>query len=112
MAIRVGTCGALDGALGLGDLVVADEALAADGTSRALGAGERVTADRGLVAALAAAAPGASTGAVVSTDLFYDPTRRRAPAWAAAGALAIEMEAATVLRVARRRGLARPVCLR
>ena len=35
-AIRVGTCGALDAALGLGDLVVAREALAADGTSAAL----------------------------------------------------------------------------
>jgi uridine phosphorylase len=34
--IRVGTCGALDPALGLGDLVVAREAIAADGTSAAL----------------------------------------------------------------------------
>ena len=47
-AIRVGTCGALDGGLALGDLVVAREALAADGTSRALGAGERIAADREL----------------------------------------------------------------
>ena len=51
-AIRVGTCGALDGGLALGDLVIAREALAADGTSRALGAGERVAADRTLTAAL------------------------------------------------------------
>ena len=36
--LRVGTCGALDGSLALGDLLVASEALAADGTSRALGA--------------------------------------------------------------------------
>lgn len=35
-AIRVGTCGALDPALELGDLVVAREAIAADGTSAAL----------------------------------------------------------------------------
>lgn len=35
-AIRVGTCGALDPTLGLGDLVVAREAIAADGTSSAL----------------------------------------------------------------------------
>ncbi|MGH2913145.1 MAG: purine-nucleoside phosphorylase [Solirubrobacteraceae bacterium] len=34
--IRVGTCGALDSALELGDLVVAREAIAADGTSAAL----------------------------------------------------------------------------
>src|SRR5581483_10138444 len=35
-AIRVGTCGALDRSLELGDLVVAREAIAADGTSAAL----------------------------------------------------------------------------
>jgi uridine phosphorylase len=35
-AIRVGTCGALDPKLALGDLVVAREAIAADGTSAAL----------------------------------------------------------------------------
>src|SRR5256884_2946882 len=34
--VRVGTCGAVDGGLGLGDLVVADPALAHDGASRAL----------------------------------------------------------------------------
>src|SRR5258708_20910559 len=51
-AIRVGTCGALDPALGLGDLVVAREATAADGTSLALGAGELTRADPVLVDAL------------------------------------------------------------
>src|ERR1700758_740815 len=38
---RVGPCGALAPGLRLGDLLVATEAFAADGTSRALGAGER-----------------------------------------------------------------------
>jgi DeoD family purine-nucleoside phosphorylase len=105
-AIRVGTCGAIAGDLALGDLVVADAALAADGTSRALGAGERVAADRGLVAALrAAAGDGARTGAVASSDLFYDRDPGRVAAWADAGALAIEMEAATLLRVAELRGV-------
>jgi uridine phosphorylase len=51
-AIRVGTCGALDAALGLGDLVVAREAIAADGTSAALGAGELTRADPALTDAL------------------------------------------------------------
>ena len=55
-AIRVGTCGALDEGLELGDLIVADAALATDGTSRALGAGERVHADAALVERLRAAA--------------------------------------------------------
>jgi DeoD family purine-nucleoside phosphorylase len=108
--VRVGTCGALDGRLALGDLVVVREALAADGASRALGAGERVVADPQLADALAAAAaPAGGDGLVVSADLFYpDPSRREA--WQAAGALAVEMEAATVLRVAELRGV-RAGCL-
>ena len=55
-AIRIGTCGALDPGLALGDLVVAESALACDGTSRALGAGERIAAEPGLLAALRHAA--------------------------------------------------------
>jgi DeoD family purine-nucleoside phosphorylase len=110
-AIRVGTCGALAEGLRLGDLLVADEALAIDGTSRALGAGERVAADGGLVAALrAAAGDGVRTGAVATCDLFYEREAARVAAWAAAGALAVEMEAATILRVAELRG-ARAACL-
>ena len=44
-AIRVGTCGAIAPGLSLGQLIVAAEAISADGTSRALGAGELVPAD-------------------------------------------------------------------
>ena len=106
MLVRVGTCGALDPGLVLGDLVVAREAIAADGASRALGAGERVAADAGISDRLrAAAGPDAATGAVATTDLFYEPDTGRAEAWAAAGALAVEMEAAAVLRVAERHGV-------
>ena len=55
--VRVGTCGAFAvGARRLGDLLVAGEALCADGASRALGAGERAAADPDLTAALARAA--------------------------------------------------------
>ena len=43
--VRVGTCGALDPALALGDLVIVTEAITDDGTSRALGAGERAAGD-------------------------------------------------------------------
>jgi DeoD family purine-nucleoside phosphorylase len=110
-AIRVGTCGALAGDLRLGDLVIADAALAADGTSRALGAGERVAADGALVAALqAAAGDGARTGTIATCDLFYERDRGRVAGWAQAGALAIEMEAATLLRVAELRGV-RAACV-
>jgi DeoD family purine-nucleoside phosphorylase len=105
-AIRVGTCGALDGGLALGDLVVAREALAADGTSRALGAGERVAADPQLTAALARAGDNPAGGAtIVSTDLFYEPDRGRERDWLAAGAVAVEMESATLFAVGARTGI-------
>jgi len=106
-AIRVGTCGALAADLALGELVIADAALACDGASRALGAGERVAADAGLVAALrAATGDRARVGAVATSDLFYEPQPARARAWARAGALAVEMEAAVLLRVGELRGVA------
>lgn len=107
VAIRVGTCGALDADLRLGDLVIADSVLAADGTSRALGAGERIAADARLVAALqaAAGATAARTGQIASSDVFYDRDPDRAGAWRAAGALAVEMEAAALLHVGALRGI-------
>lgn len=105
--IRVGTCGGLSSDLQLGDLVIATEAIAADGTSHALGAGDRVQASPELVAALSAAggrnARKAHAGAVASTDLFYD-NRGLEHQWAAAGALAVEMECATLFALAHARG--------
>jgi uridine phosphorylase len=98
--VRVGTCGSLVEDLRLGDLVIATEALVADGTSRALGAGDRVPADPELLAALREASPDAAAGPVATTDLFYDGPPPPD------GALAVEMEAATVLQLARRLGVA------
>src|SRR3954447_19387312 len=88
-AVRVGTCGAVDPELEHGGLVVASDALAEDGTSRALGAGETVQPDPDLTARLAAGLPpGVAPSRIVSTDLFYDagpgqggPPRARAEAW-------------------------------
>ena len=105
--VRVGTCGALVGGFALGDALVATEAIAADGTSRALGAAPRVPGDPALTAALLAAAEadgGARSGPVVTTDLFYDEAGGHAEP-PAGDALAIEMEAATVLRIATLRGV-------
>jgi uridine phosphorylase len=96
-AIRVGTCGALEPTLALGDLVIAREAISADGASRALGIGDRVAADTALTDALARSAPSARVGAVVSVDLFYE--RERSRAHAHADALAVEMEAAALLAI-------------
>jgi DeoD family purine-nucleoside phosphorylase len=108
--VRIGTCGALDAGLGLGDFIVAREAIAADGASRAMGAGGRVAADAGVSDALAAAAHGPREGVVVSTDLFYDPRAGVEDSWRRDGALAVEMEAATLFAVASHRGV-RAGCL-
>jgi DeoD family purine-nucleoside phosphorylase len=107
VAIRVGTCGALDDELALGDLVIAETALACDGASRALGADGAVAADAALVSALqhAAGAGNARTGPVATSDLFYDRDRDRSHGWRRAGVLAVEMEAATLLRVGELRGI-------
>ncbi|MCW2966933.1 MAG: hypothetical protein JWM71_705 [Solirubrobacteraceae bacterium] len=99
--IRVGTCGALDPAVALGELIVVDPALSFDGASRALGCDESIRP----AAALSRALEGDHRGAVVTTDLFYDPREGQEQAWAAHGALAVEMECATVFAVAAARGL-------
>jgi DeoD family purine-nucleoside phosphorylase len=110
-AIRVGTCGALDPALGLGDLVVAHEAIAADGTSAALGAGQCAKADPTLAGALLAGLEREDDGRphhhgrIVSTDLFYESDDQRMHAWSEQGALAVEMEAATLFAVGARAGV-------
>jgi uridine phosphorylase len=98
----VGTCGALAGGLELGELLIATEAIAADGTSRALGAAERIPASAELLAPLIGVA--AHAGPVVSTDLFYDP-RGLERQWAGLGAMAVEMEAATLFALAAARGV-------
>ena len=102
-AISVGTCGALDPALGLGDLVLAREAIAADGTSVALGASSVARADPALADALLSALEAREhphhAGRIVSTDLFYEPSPARGEAWSAGGAMAVEMEAATLFAV-------------
>ncbi len=103
--LRVGTCGALNSDLALGQILIATDAIASDGTSRALGVGDRVPASAELVAALTGAADGtAAVGAVASTDLFYDDRGDPEREWLAAGALAVEMETATLFALASNRG--------
>jgi uridine phosphorylase len=126
-AIRVGTCGALDAALGLGDLVAAREAIAADGTSAALtsaasGALARTHAHAGLADRLsrvlspeahADGRGGACVGArpthleatIVSTDLFYEPNPTRNRDWSDGGAIAVEMEASALFAVGASAGI-------
>jgi len=103
--IRIGTCGGLDPALRLGELLVVTEALSRDGTSAALGARGSVTPDPELTRSLLAAAGANShSGPVVSADLFYDGPERNEEA-RRAGARAVEMETATLFAFAQRHGL-------
>ncbi len=104
-AIRVGTCGALDPALALGELVVAQEAIVADGTSAALGAGDRARPHPDLLARLSAAASGARVGTIASTDVFYEDGADRGADWRRRGAIAVEMEAAALFTVGARAGI-------
>lgn len=106
--VRIGTCGALVHELELGDLLVAEAVIAADGTSAALGAADVVLPDRRLTEDLQAA--GARPATVASTDLFFDPRGGQAAAWVEQGAIAVEMEAATVLQLAAARGV-RAACV-
>lgn len=102
--IRIGTCGALEAGFELGELVTVGEVLAADGLSSALEAGPRLSPDPALTSALEAA--GARVVTAASTDLFYDPREGVEAGWRAEGAQVVEMEAATVLLLARMRGVA------
>jgi DeoD family purine-nucleoside phosphorylase len=102
--VRIGTCGALDPALELGTLLAAEAVLPADGTSSALGASAPLAPDRNLLARLVEA--GARPATVASSDLFYDPREEAAAGWAERGALAVEMEAATIFQLAARHGVA------
>ncbi len=104
--IRIGTCGALVDGLELGELVSAREVIGADGASSALGAPSPLTPDPGLERAL-----GTRAVTAVSTDLFYDAREEIGAEWVAAGAEVVEMEAATLLAIAQRRGVAAAVLL-
>jgi uridine phosphorylase len=100
--VRIGTCGALREDLELGALLVAAEALPADGASAALGADGRVAASPRLTKRLVDA--GAQPVVVATTDLFYDG-RDGTGDWLRRGAAAVEMETATLFRLAELRGV-------
>src|ERR1700751_2288272 len=89
--LRVGTCGALDPGLELGDLLVVTEGTPAGGASRALAPIGTLAPDPSLLSALlAASGDQVRTGRVVSTDLFYDGPDGEEQRWTAAGAVAVE----------------------
>jgi len=115
--LRIGTCGALTPSLEIGTLVIATAAIGDDGTSHALGAEAEIEPSADLLCALRKAAaaaavgtddhgpapaPACAFGPVLSTDLFYD-AEALIPGWQRRGAIAVEMEAATIFTLAARR---------
>ncbi|PSQ51811.1 uridine phosphorylase [Halobacteriales archaeon SW_8_65_20] len=109
--IRVGTIGALQAEIEIGDMIVATGAAKAEGTSKryesatypAVPDYETLTA---LVDAAEANGEAIHVGPIVSDDAFYNESDEYVTDWNEANLLAIEMEAATVFSLARRRGLA------
>ena len=100
--LRVGTCGGLQPDLRLGDLIVAVTAVPADATAQHLiGADPHCpTSDWELVHGAVHNAKEIGqplrVGAIVSSDLFYNPDEGQYERWSARGVLAVEMEAAVL----------------
>lgn len=108
--VACGGCGALDGSLGLGHVIVVEEALRDEGTSyHYLPPGRTVKADPHVVATmeemLARAEIPRVRGKVWSTDGIYRETRNKVARRRAEGCIAVEMEAAALLAVSHFRGI-------
>ncbi|QCJ46130.1 nucleoside phosphorylase [Haloprofundus sp. MHR1] len=108
--IRVGTIGALQEDIEIGDMIVATGAAKEEGTSKryesavypAVPDYEILTA---LVDSAEANGEDVHVGPIVSDDAFYNESDEYVEEWNAANLLAIEMEAATVFSLARRKGM-------
>jgi uridine phosphorylase len=109
--IRVGTTGALQAGIEIGDMVVATGAAKDEGTTGRYEA-DTVPAvpDYDVLSALVDEAEvngeDVHVGPVATDDAFYAETDEYVRAWEAAGLLAVEMEAAAIFSLARRKGMA------
>jgi len=107
--VRVGTAGGLRPGVRTGDVVVATAAAKFDGTTKRYeGVEYPAVASRGVVDALVEAAEEGGeqvhVGPVVTDDAFYAEDEI-AYDWEEARMVAVEMEAAVIFTLARRRGL-------
>ncbi|EMA50759.1 MULTISPECIES: nucleoside phosphorylase [Halococcus] len=108
--IRVGTTGALQADIEVGDVVVATGAAKDEGTTERY---ERDTVPAvpdydvlsGLVEAAETRSEPVHVGPIASDDAFYAETDEYIEAWERAGVLSVEMEAAAIFTLARRKGL-------
>ncbi|ELY71393.1 nucleoside phosphorylase [Natrinema versiforme] len=108
--LRVGTTGALQSGIEIGDMIVATGAAKHEGTSKRYEAAEYpAVPDYDVLSALVDSAEAndedVHVGPIVSDDAFYAETDEHVADWEAAGMLAVEMEAAAVFSLARRKGL-------
>ncbi len=94
--ISFGLCGALDPALRVGDLLIADAVVSA---------ASRVTADAAWTAALREAIPGARRGDIAAGDHILDSPAAKDALRRASGAAAVDMESHHVARAAQAAGL-------
>jgi len=107
--VRVGTTGALQRGIEIGDMVVANGAAKDEGTTKRYeNATVPAVADYEVLSALVGAAEendeDVHVGPVATDDAFY-AEGPYVDDWEAAGLLAVEMEAAAVFTLARRKGL-------
>ncbi|UWG48798.1 Uridine phosphorylase [Halanaeroarchaeum sp. HSR-CO] len=109
--IRVGTTGALQRDVEIGDMVVATGAAKNEGTTKRYEPVEfPAVPDFAVTTALVEAAEAndeaVHVGPIASDDAYYAETEEYVAEWEDAGILSVEMEAASVFTLARRKGLA------
>ena len=108
--LRVGTTGALQPGIEIGDMVVATGAAKDEGTTKRyedeeIPAVPEFEALRALVDAAESAGEDVHVGPIATDDAYYAETDEYVEAWSEAGLLAVEMEAAAVFTLARRHGM-------
>jgi uridine phosphorylase len=107
--IRVGTTGALQSGIEIGDMVVATGAAKDEGTTKRYeSATVPAVPDYEVLSALVDAAEAnderVHVGPIATDDAFYAETEEYVAEWEEAGLLAVEMEAAALFALARRKG--------
>lgn len=108
--LRVGTTGALQPGIEIGDTVVATGAAKDEGTTKRYENVEvPAVPDYQVLSALVEAAEQRSApvhiGPIATDDAFYAETEEYVKEWSEAGLLCVEMEAAALFTIARRKGL-------
>ena len=108
--IRVGTTGALQFGIEIGDMIVATAAAKDEGTTKRYESETYpAVADYHVLSALVERAEARGedvhVGAIATDDAYYAETKSYVDAWEEAGLLSVEMEAAAIFSLARRNGL-------